>query len=98
MVDLAAIFKGEVVRAGQSAPPCVDDAELTARLAGLCKRGRAAFPSLSVGDEALVRHLAGCGPRLVPPSPSLADLVIEDLHLVFACLTAAPGPGAALHA
>ena len=98
MADLAAIFRAEVARAGQSAPPYVDDPALAVRLEELCARGRGAHLSVSVDADVFVRHLAGCVARLVHFPTSLDDLAIEDLYLVCACLIGAPGAIAAFDA
>jgi RNA polymerase sigma-70 factor (ECF subfamily) len=80
--------------AGSTGPP-----DLEARLAAVCLRGRAAYPSLAVDDAVFARHLGRCavGSADAPP-PDLEDLQIEDLFLACACLERVPGAAEAFDA
>lgn len=60
-------------------------------------RGRAAFPTLPVDDEAFAGHMERALKRM-SDSAIVADLAAEDLYLAYACLTGVPGAAGALMA
>jgi RNA polymerase sigma-70 factor (ECF subfamily) len=76
-------------------PPEGEAERLGSELSAACARGRAGFAELALDEVVFVRHLArviGVGEAGLEP---LDALPIEDLYLVCACLTAAPGAVAA---
>lgn len=71
-------------------PPASPSSQILEKaLADACARGRAAFPNLTLDDDAFVRHLARALPS--PDAASLATLAADDMYLAAACLAKVPG-------
>jgi RNA polymerase sigma-70 factor (ECF subfamily) len=69
--------------ATQGAPVDADADSIESRLADLCARALAAYPSFGVSDADFVAHLARCG---APVLDVLSPIHAEDLYLACACL------------
>jgi RNA polymerase sigma-70 factor (ECF subfamily) len=67
--------------------PRSDVEALERRIGELCARGRAAYPSFELDDEAFAAHLGRCGAAV---AESLEPLHAEDLYLAGACLSGDP--------
>jgi RNA polymerase sigma-70 factor, ECF subfamily len=97
---LGAVFRAELeTRAGIGGHVAPTASEtLEDELVSACARGRAAFPELTVDDQAFVRHLARVVSGGGPGGEPLAALAIEDLYLACACLVRCEGAVATFEA
>jgi RNA polymerase sigma-70 factor (ECF subfamily) len=90
-MNLGAAFLEALAASGASSVEEWSSApDLDARLADLCKRGRAAHPGLELADETFVRHLGNVMARDRAGAPSVDDRCTEDLFLACACLARMP--------
>jgi RNA polymerase sigma-70 factor (ECF subfamily) len=95
----AFVEEWQAASSSTSPPVGVDATDAEERLAAIARRGRDAYPGLSLDPSIFIRQVARCAARTeAPPLQASESLAIEDLYLACACVLAVEGAAAAFEA